>query len=291
MKFFDAHVHFIHQSSMDEIKNKLGLMEENGCGGMDVLVIAEFPPDRDTVLKMIPGEYHRYITLETLENQRDPFPLLNSSCPLTIIPFVDARFIEEDMEQKVKTYRQMGFKGLKLLYVPEEDQLLRVGGMEKAFKRTHEESERITSRLIDGASSGNMPVLIHADLRKHGKFIEEMIRSHPYTNFNLPHFGFSRRAISSLLEKHPNCYTDLSSMVPFMKKDPVSYKSFIQRYQDKILFGSDALIDQPEQIHSALKSVGDILVAEEILDKIMNRNHNLFHAEHSESLPSQHRPA
>ena len=133
MKFFDAHVHFIHQCSMDEIRNKLGLMEENGCGGMDVLVIAEFPPDRDTVLKMVPGEYHRYVTLEALENQKDPFALLNSFCPLKIIPFVDARFIEKDMEQKVRTYRQKGFKDLKLLYVPEEDQLLRIGGMEKAF--------------------------------------------------------------------------------------------------------------------------------------------------------------
>ena len=81
----------------------------------------------------------------------------------------------------MKMYKQKGFKGLKLLYVPEEDQVLRIGGMEKAFKRTHKESENITSRLIDGASSQGMPVLIHADLRKHGPFIEEMVRSHPFS--------------------------------------------------------------------------------------------------------------
>ena len=282
MKFFDAHVHFVHQCSIEEMRNKLGLMGKIGFGGMDVLVMAEFPLEIDTVHKMVPGEYHQYITLEALENQKDPFPLLNSPCPLTIVPFVDARFIGEDMEQKIKMYRQKGFKGLKLLYVPEEDQVLRIGGMEKAFKRTHKESENITSRLIDGASSQGMPVLIHVDLRKHGPFIEETVRSHPYTNFNLPHFGFSRRAISPLLERYPNCYTDLSSMIPFMKKDGVAYKSFIQGYQDKVLFGSDALIDQPEQIHSALKSVSSILGDEGILDKVMHRNYNLFHAPHSE---------
>jgi hypothetical protein len=66
-------------------------------------------------------------------------------------------------------------------------------------------------------------------------------------------------------------------MVPFMKKDAASYKSFIQRYYDKILFGSDALIDQPDQIQSALKSVRRILGDDGILHKVMNRNYNLFH--------------
>ena len=281
MKFFDAHVHFFHQCSIDEIRNKLGSMERNGFGGMDVLAIAEFPPALDTVVKMVPGEYHRHVTLETLENQKNPFPLLNPPCPVTIVPFLDARFIGEDMEQKVKMYSQKGFKGLKLLYVPEEDQVLRIGGMEKAFKRTQKESENITSRLIDGASLQGMPVLIHVDLRRYGPFIEEMLRSHPDTNFNLPHFGFSRRAISSLLERYPNCYTDLSSMVPFMEEDAASYKNFIQRYQDKVLFGSDALIDQPEQIHALSRSVTRILGDEGILHKVMNRNYNLFHAQRS----------
>jgi len=281
MKFFDAHVHFFHQCSIDEIRNKLGSMERNGFGGMDVLAIAEFPPALDTVVKMVPGEYHRHVTLETLENQKNPFPLLNPPCPVTIVPFLDARFIGEDMEQKVKMYSQKGFKGLKLLYVPEEDQVLRIGGMEKAFKRTQKESENITSRLIDGASLQGMPVLIHVDLRRYGPFIEEMLRSHPDTNFNLPHFGFSRRAISSLLERYPNCYTDLSSMVPFMEEDAASYKNFIQRYQDKVLFGSDALIDQPEQIHALSRSVTRILGDEGISHKVMNRNYNVFHAQRS----------
>ena len=282
MKFFDTHVHFVHQCSIEEMRNKLGLMGKIGFGDMDVLVMAEFPLDIDTVHKMVPGEYHQHITLESLENQKNPFPLLNSSCSVTIVPFVDARFIGENIEKKMRMYKQEGFKGLKLLYVPEEDQVLRIGGMEKAFNRTPKKSENITSRLIDSASSQGMPILIHADLRKYGPFIEEMVRSHPYTNFNLPHFGFSRQAISPLLERYPNCYTDLSSMVPFMKQDEASYKSFIQRYQDKILFGSDALIDQPDQIQSALKSVSRILGDEGILHRVMNRNYNLFRAQHSE---------
>lgn len=279
MKCFDAHVYFFHHCSMDELGNKLALMEENGFGGVDVLVIAEFPPEFDTVLKMIPGQFHPYITRDALENQRDPFPLLDSRCSFKIAPFVDARFIAEDMEKKIKAYSQKGFKGLKLLYVPEEDQELRIGGMENTFNRTRRESEDITSRLIDGASSQRMPILMHVDLRKHGPFIEEMVKSHPETNFNIPHLGFSRRTISSFLERHSNCYTDLSSMAPFMEKEPGPYKKFVETYQDKVLFGSDAWVDQPEQIHSAMKCISRILVDEGVLHKVMNRNYSIFHAQ------------
>lgn len=277
MEFFDAHVHFLHQSPIEELTYKLGLMERIGFAGLDVLVLAEFPPEIDTVLKMIPGEYHRYVTYKALENQKHLFPLLNSSCPLRMTPFLDARFIEVDIEQKVKKYRQEGFNGLKLLYVPEEDQALQIEGMEKAFGRTCKESEKITSQLIDSASLQGMPVMIHADLRRYGQFIEEMIGSHPCTNFNLPHFGFSRRLISSLLDKYPNCYTDLSSIIPFMEKDAASYKGFIQNHQDKILFGSDALVDQLDQIESALKSVRRFLEDEEIFDKVVKKNYEAFH--------------
>ncbi len=286
MKFFDAHIHFFHQCSLDELRNKLTLIKGDEIGGMDVLVIAEFPPELDTALQMIPGQFHPHITRDALESQRDPFPLLHSCHSLEIVPFVDARFMAEDMEEKIKAYHQKGFKGLKLLYVPEEDQGLRIGGMEKTFNRTRKESENITSRLVDAAASQGMPVLIHVDLRKHGPFVEEMVKGHPATHFNIPHFGFSRRAISPLLERYSNCYTDLSSMAPFMEKDAGPYRDFVETYQDKVLFGSDAWVDQPEQIHSAMKSISRIIGDERIVNKVMNRNYNLFHTQHSEGRPS-----
>ena len=95
--------------------------------------------------------------------------------------------------------------------------------------------------------------------------------------FQPPSFGFSRRLISSLLDKYPNCYTDLSSIIPFMEKDAASYKGFIQNHQDKILFGSDALVDQLDQIESALKSVRRFLEDEEIFDKVVKKNYEAFH--------------
>jgi predicted TIM-barrel fold metal-dependent hydrolase len=185
--------------------------------------------------------------------------------------------MEDQIEQKINIFYQKGFKGLKLLYVPEEDLEYRIGGMEKTFGRTRKKSEEITALLIKNASSHGMSVLMHADLRKYGEFVGEMIRSHPRTNFSIPHFGFSRKAISSLLDNDPNCYTDLSSLRPFMEKDPNSYRDFIQQYRDRILFGSDAIISQPENIESALKFLEEFLSNEEILFKLTNENYLAFH--------------
>ena len=277
MKFYDAHVHFLYSCPTDELIRIFKALENIGLAGMNVLAIAESPPEIGTVLKMIPGAYHPRFNDRALENQRDPFPVLNLADRLKIIPFLDARFIEDQIEQKIKIFHQKGFKGLKLLYVPEEDLGYRIGGMEKTFGRTHKKSEEITALLIENASSHGMSILMHADLRKYGEFVGEVIRSHPLTNFNIPHFGFSRKAISSLLDNYPNCYTDLSSLRTFMEKDPNSYRNFIQRYQDRILFGSDAVISQPENIQSALKFLEKCLSNTEIFFKVTNENYLTFH--------------
>lgn len=273
MKYYDAHIHFVYKCSWNELRRAFDIYEKIGLAGMNVLVMAEFPAEIDTVLKMIPEEFHSSITLESLENQKDPLPITNLPRHLKIVPFLDARFIENSIDEKIRMYRQRGFKGLKLLYVPEEDAVLRVCGMEKAFGRTWKQSQKITSLIIEKASSEGMPVLIHVDLRKYGDFIDEMVGTYPEINFSIAHFGFSRRAISILLEKYPNCYTDMSSLEPFMKKDPLSYKNFMKRFQDRILFGSDALVAEPERVECTLQFINRFLGDEEVFYKLAYKNY------------------
>jgi len=276
MKYYDAHIHFFYQCSLNALKEKLDFLEKIGFVGINILVISEFPEEINTYLKMIPGDYHPYVTPEALENQRDPFPVIQLSHQPEMVPFLDARFIGNNIEEKIKMSRQKGFRGVKLLYVPEEDTMLRIDGMEKAFGRTCKQSEKITSLIIEHASSQDIPILMHVDLRKYGDFVGEMLGSYPKTNFNIPHFGFSRKAIASLLDKYSNCYTDMSSLESFMEKEPVSYKSFIQQYQDHILFGSDAVIGQPERVQSALHFINRFIENEEIFHKLVNKNYKNY---------------
>lgn len=283
MEYYDAHIHFFYDCSLDELRQKIGLLEKAGLAGINILVISEFPAEIDAYLKMIPGAYHSHVTREALKNQKDPFAVFNLSPQLKMVPFLDARFLENHIEEKIKMYRKRGFIGLKLLYVPEEDTTLRVGGMEKTFGRTCKQSEKITSIIIEQASSHGMPILMHVDLRRYGNFVEEMIKSHPSTHFNIPHFGFSRKAMSLLLDKYPNCYTDMSSLISFMEKEPAAYKSFIHQYQDRVLFGSDAVIGEPETVLSALEFMNRFLKDMEIFHKLVNKNYMNYMAHGSSS--------
>ena len=276
MKFYDAHIHFYSPYPSDELKRIFDLLEGMGLTGFNALVFAEFPPEMDTVLKMIPGAYHPHATQQALQNNHDPFPLFRLAGDLKIIPFVDGRFIENEIEYKIRRFSEKGFQGLKLLYVPEEDPENRIGGMEQAFGRTLKQSEAITSRLIDSACSEGMWVLLHADLKKYGEFVTEMIRSHLRTHFNIAHFGSSRKAMSLLLDIYPNCYTDLSSLTPAMERDPDTYRRFLIEYQDRVLFGSDALIGQPEHVQSTLEFIHRFLDNEAVFHKLSYKNYLRF---------------
>jgi len=276
MDYYDAHIHFFYDCSLNELQRRIDLLEKAGLAGMNVLVISEFPAEVGTYLKMIPGAYHPFVNREALENQKDPFEVMNLPHHLRIVPFLDARFMENHIEEKIKLYRQRGFRGIKLLYVPEEDKEFRIRGMEEAFGRTCKQSEKVTSLIIEQASFLNMPILMHVDLKRYGDFAEEMIRSFPRTHFNIPHFGYSRKAVSRLLDRYPNCYTDMSSLTSFMEIDPAAYKSFIQRYQDRILFGSDGVIGQPDRVESALQFMERFLKDEEIFDKLVNKNYKRY---------------
>jgi hypothetical protein len=278
MEYYDAHIHFFYDCSLDELRQKINLLEGAGLAGINVLVISEFPDEREIYLKMIPGAYHFHATREAFKNQKDPFGVFDLSPQLKMVPFLDARFMEDHIEEKMRVYKKRGFKGLKLLYVPEEDVTFHIGGMEKTFGRTCKESEKITSSIIKQASSQGWPILMHVDLRRYGDFVEEMIQGHPRTHFNIPHFGFSRKAMSLLLDKYPNCFTDMSSLISFMEKEPAAYKSFIQQYQDRILFGSDAVIGEPETVLSVLDFMKRFLDDMEIFHKLVNKNYRNYMA-------------
>ncbi len=283
MEYYDAHIHFFYDCSLHELQQKIKLLEKAGLAGINILVITEFPSEIETYLKMIPGDYHCHATPEALNNQKNPFSVFDLSPRLKMVPFLDARFMENHVEEKIEMYKKRGFRGLKLLYVPEEDVTFRIAGMEKTFARTVKQSEKITSSLIEQASYQRWPILMHVDLRRYGDFVEEMLRTYPTTHFNIPHFGFSRKAMSVLLERYPNCFTDMSSLISFMEKEPAAYKNFIHQHQDRVLFGSDAVIGEPETVLSALEFMKRFLDDMEIFPKLANHNYKRYMAHGSSS--------
>lgn len=279
MKFYDCHVHFLFRPSKtaNELRCLFSEFESSGLLGIGAIVIAEYPTDVQTIFKMVPRRYHDYSTLEVLAKQKNPFPLFQLAANLKIVPYLDARFIERDVEYKIAHYKELGFKALKILYVPERDDRLEIGGMSEAFRRDRRESENITWKLVESAASCGMPVLVHVDLRKYGAFVSDMVKSFPNVNFNIAHFGFSRKAVGTLLENHRNCYTDMAGLLPYMKRNPASYVDFIEKYNKRILFGSDSLIEDVQNVMDAINFIQRILRDSEALKRVCIQDFRIFH--------------
>ena len=277
MRIYDAHLHLLFKCSSSELQGNFVYLHEIGVAGFDALIIPEYPAVLKTARQMVPEEYHNEVDLDILCKQRDSIQIVKQVKDLDIIPFLDARYIETDIEQKFRMYHDQGFKGLKLLYVPEEDTVSKFAGMENAFGRSLVKSEKITSLLVDCASHYDMPVLIHVDLRRYVEFAEELLKNHPQINFNIAHFGFSRRNIAPFLDRYPNCYTDMAALVPYIEKFPSRYLDFVKCYQDRILFGSDALIGVPETVLKTSTFVIGWLDDMGLAEKIFYKNYLAYH--------------
>ena len=95
--------------------------------------------------------------------------------------------------------------------------------------------------MFAAAADLKVPFTYHADLTLHADFVAECLQAHPRLRVNIPHFGFSRRSMAAMLDRYPAVMTDISSLGPFMDKDPAAYRDFINAYPDRVMLGSDVI--------------------------------------------------
>jgi hypothetical protein len=73
--------------------------------------------------------------------------------------------------------------------------------------------------------------------------LERRIARHPKTVFVGAHFGNAAEdpdRVAAMLERYPQYFIDTAARVPeFGRHDPKRMRAFFERYQDRILFGSD----------------------------------------------------
>ena len=75
---------------------------------------------------------------------------------------------------------------------------------------------------------------------------EDLILRHPQTIFIGAHVGcYSENLnwVGKLLERCPNFYVDIAARISELGRQPYSSRRFFQRYQDRILFGTDIAPD------------------------------------------------
>ena len=90
---------------------------------------------------------------------------------------------------------------------------------------------------------------------------ERRVARHPRTIFIGVHFGNDPEdpdRVARMLDKHPNLYIDTAARIPEMgRHDPVKMRRFFEKYQDRILFGTDTGVG-PEDADMMYGSTGPL---------------------------------
>ncbi len=283
MNFCDAHVHFLRHGSEEETTRGWIPVRDEGLQGMAVIIMGYHLADRRRCLALVPGAYHDRVDHTFFDRFPEPEACLPGDFPgIPLFPYLDSRFMEEGRAD-LKPFREAGYRGLKVLYIPEEDKENRMAGWKKVFGRSMSASENLTARLVEQASDFGWPVIFHADLRKYAPFVEDLLKAFPGTPFVIPHFGFSRKAVDRVLERMGHVSTDFSSLLPFMKEAPEAYGDFINTYPDRVLFGSDATMGWPELTLEYVAFVKKMIRDEGVLRKVLAENYLRIHGDKKEA--------
>jgi predicted TIM-barrel fold metal-dependent hydrolase len=73
---------------------------------------------------------------------------------------------------------------------------------------------------------------------------EELIAENPQTAFIMAHVGWyaeNLQWVSGVLDKYTNAYIDISARIAELGRQPYTARKFFERYQDRIVFGTDVL--------------------------------------------------
>jgi hypothetical protein len=164
----------------------------------------------------------------------------------------------------IERWHREGCAGVKLAEVRGE-----IRGAEaldgEALRRGHEE-------VFAACADLGLPLSLHADLRLHAAWIEDLIARTPKLRVNLAHFGYSRRQAARLLERWPErVFTDTANLATHAAADPDGYARFMQRFPEQVILGSDAFLGDLSAVDLHLQTVRRI-AGPQLSDRVTYEN-------------------
>jgi len=189
-----------------------------------------------------------------------------------LLPMVDTRCMTGNPTERLQEYLARGFKGIKGLYLAEAGNDLKLSSIPELFGITPREFHDREWEIFGFAEANELPVLYHMDVNRYQDVALAILRDFPRLRINFPHFGISRKAIRKLFDSSSNVYTDIAYMRPHIVKDPQSYKDFIQHYPDRVCFGTDALLYQPEIVLQYIDLVRSLQLTEDLETGVFSTN-------------------
>ncbi|TYO99403.1 amidohydrolase family protein [Geothermobacter ehrlichii] len=205
-----------------------------------------------------------------------------------LVPMLDTRCLDGEVPDLLQGWLDKGFKGLKGLYLADERNDLKLAGVPAVFGISLRQYHRREWEIFAFAEANDLPVVYHMDARLYGDVMRAMLDDFPRLRINFPHFGIGRKAFAPILDRYPNVYTDIAYMLPHISANPAGYRDFICHYPDRVCFGSDALLYQPEIVLDYIDLVRSLKLPEEVEQGIFSENPRRFLGKALE--PRQERP-
>ena len=113
-----------------------------------------------------------------------------------------------------------------------------------------------TNEMLTNASDwrlhGRPDIISHAELIA---TLDRTVGRHPGTTFIACHYAnstYDLDVLANLLDKHPNLYTDTAARFCQIASTPRRSAAFFEKYQDRILFGSD-FTPQPDRYRDCFR--------------------------------------
>ena len=119
----------------------------------------------------------------------------------------------------------------------------------------YERMDNTNDGLMDGFKwrLDNQPGIVdHAGMMD---ILERTVKRHPRTTFiacHLANLDFNLAKLGELLDKYPNLYADISARWKYFAAIPRAAAAFFEKYQDRILYGTDAGF-QPAMYRSSFR--------------------------------------
>jgi len=245
----DVHAHWcLFGRKPAEVMAELAWLEAGGFEKVVIFPMPGFGASPEKVLDMVPGAYRELTGLNPARTASDDLESWlaferhwrKQSHTLALLSFLDVR--AWDGRTDLSPWWGAGHAGLKGILVEAEDSakmrmppMREVPGLSRAAYLDAQRTVFDTARRLD------TPLVYHVDLTLHAGFVEECLQAFPRLRVDIPHCGFSRKRMAALLDRHPALVTDISSLGPYMEKDPASYRDFILDYPGRVMLGSDAI--------------------------------------------------
>ncbi|RLB67996.1 MAG: amidohydrolase [Deltaproteobacteria bacterium] len=274
-EIIDVHCHFFAGSGQTALVNRgLETLRDAGLAHMAVMGLANPSLNEQDAWKLIPEGFENLG--DPLFNEADDLLEFTHQNGAMLFPMLDTRMLNGEVQSFLHNHIQRGFRGIKGLYLADDGNDLNLTSVPETFGITLEQYHQREWEIFAFAEANELPVLYHMDANRYDDVMRAILDDFPLLRINFPHFGIGRKALSQILDHYPNVYTDIAFMLPHIQNNPASYCDFISHYPDRVCFGSDALIYQPEIVLDYIELVRSLKLPEELENKVFSENPRRF---------------